>query len=367
MSRAAAALLISLLAGGPRDAPFVHFEPAPEGHSWANTYLLAMASSYAYRGRVQDLPGESFAEKFQHPYGRLGLEVRAFIQSDGDDDTDTQVLVLGNDQILLVVFCGSEGHDAGAAMRDWLTDAKFWPLELEGARIHRGFHYALESIWDDLDAAVAEPLEEGLSLWLTGHSQGGALANLAAYRWHREQVPVAGVYTFAAPKIGDAAFVADFQQRLGSRSQQWSTTLDPVPRVPEITDRSAFEKLGVTNMVGATGAAELDTIQQMSGVPNPLAHRVSSYVNYFYRALPAGLRENMPPPPAQCALYTRHVGTHPEDGRPLCRDRVRRIRRQRCLDRGRGIVEPWCVAEEPGKFRYLAWKLKPGEPQAGAE
>ncbi len=343
-------------------APFDHFEAAPEGHSWINAYLLATASGNAYRGRVKDLDGDGFAEKFRHLYTPLGLNVVAFVDSGEEEGTGTQAVVVENDEIVLVIFCGSEGHDASAAMRDWLTDASFWPLEVEDVSIHRGFHYALESVWEQLDAAVAEPLEKGRALWLTGHSLGGALANLAAYRWSREQVPVAGVYTFATPKIGDAAFVADFEQRLGAHSQQWSTTLDPIPRLPELTTRTAFEKLGVTNMVHASGQAELDTTQRMNSAPNPMAHRVGSYVNYLYRALPADVRQRVPRPPALCALYTRHVGIHPDNGYPLCRDRFLRTRRKRCLESGREIVEPWCTAAEPGKFRYLAQKLKPARP-----
>ena len=357
MNNVVVALLLSLATVST--PPFDLFEPTPEGHSWVDAYLLAMASGNAYRGRVMDLEGDDFVEKFQHLYTPLGLTVLAFIESDEEEGTGTQALVLRNDSIVLVVFCGSEGHDTTAALRDWLTDAKFWPLAVDGLRIHRGFHYALESVWSDLDAAIAGPLEDGLSLWITGHSLGGALANLAAYQWSLKQVPVAGVYTFAAPKIGDAAFVADFQKRLGTRSQQWSTTLDPVPRLPEITKRTAYEKLGVTNMIHASGKAELDTTLRMSNVPNPMAHRVSSYVNYLYRGLPESVRPQVPQPPAQCALYTKHVGTHPTNGYPMCQDRILRIRRERCLEDRREIVEPWCVAVERGKFRYQAQKLKP--------
>ncbi len=351
-------LLVALAAGRLPAEPFDHFEPDPEGLSWINTYLLATAAGNAYRGRVKDLEGDGFADKFQHLYTSLGLAVDAFIESGEEDGTGTQALVVSDDRIVLVIFCGSEGHDTAAAMSDWWTDAKFWPLEIEDVRIHRGFHQALESVWAELDGAVKGRLEDGRTLWLTGHSLGGALANLAAYRWSREQVPVAGVYTFAAPKTGDAAFVTDFQERLGQRSQQWSTTLDPVPRVPEITERTAYEKLGVTNMVHASGKAELDTTQRMSGVPNPMAHRVSAYVNYLYRALPEDARPRVPHPPALCALYTRHVGTHPADGYPLCRDRFLRTRRARCIENGREILEPWCVTAETGKYRYLAQKLK---------
>ncbi len=364
MKRVFVAVLVALSAGGLQAAPFAHFEAAPGGLSWVNSYLLAVASGNAYRGRVKDLEGDGYAEKFEHLYRPLGLEVLAFIESGEEEGTGTQVLVLRGEGIVLVVFCGSEGHDTAAAMRDWLTDAKFWPLEVEGVRVHRGFHQALESVWEELDEAVAVAVRDGSRLWLTGHSLGGALANLAAYRWSGEQVPVAGVYTFAAPKIGDAALVADFERRLGARSQQWSTTLDPVPRLPELAEREAYQKLGVTNMVDASGLVELDTIQRMSSVPNPLAHRVSSYVNYLYRALPEDVRQQVPRPPAQCALYTRAVGVHPDNGYPLCRDRFLRTRRRRCLERGDEVVEPWCVTVEPGKFRYLAQKLKPRKPRS---
>ncbi len=361
----------SVLAGSmpAGTAPFAHFEPAPEGHSWVNAYLLATASGNAYRGRAINLEGDGLAEKFHHLYTPLGLTVLAYVESDEAEGTGTQALVLRGEEIVLVVFCGSEGHDDAAAMRDWLTNASIWPLDVDGVRLHRGFHYALESVWSELDAAVAGPLEDGLALWLTGHSLGGALANLAAYRWSRQQVPVGGVYTFAAPKIGDAAFVADFEQRLGTRSQQWSTTLDPVPRLPELTARTTFEKLGVTNMVHASGKAELDTSQRMSSVPNPMAHRVGSYVNYLYRALPGEVRDRVPRPPALCALYHQNVGSHPHNGYPLCRDRFLKVRRKRCLEDGRQVVESpsmesWCVTIETGKFRYLAQKLKPKRPAA---
>ncbi len=360
LARVAVFLILNLwVAGHLTASPFDHFEPDPESPSWANTYLLAIAAGNAYRGRVKDFEGDGYAEKFQHLYTPLGLTVDAFIESSEDGGTGTQALVVSNEVIVLVIFCGSEGHDSAAAMRDWLTDAKIWPLEVDGRRIHRGFHQALESVWSDLDAAVQESLDGDRALWLTGHSLGAALANLAAFRWSLEQVPVAGVYTFAAPKTGDAAFVASFQEELGTRSQQWSTILDPVPHVPEIARRSAYEKLGVTNVVHASGEAELDTTQRVAGVPNPMAHRVSSYVNYLYRALPDETRESLPRPPALCALYTRHVGAHPDNGYPLCRDRFLKVRRERCLKRGGEILEPWCLTADDGKFRYLTQKLKP--------
>ncbi len=338
--------------------PFSDFEPSVDEMSWIDTYLLALAVNSSYRGQVRDFAGESFAEKFAHVYEPLGLRVIAFLDS-GDETTGTQALVLRSEAIILVVFCGSEGHETSAAVRDWLTDAKVWPIEIEGTRIHRGFYYALESVWEDLVAAVAQPLSEGLELWFTGHSLGGALANLAAYRFHRQGNPVGGVYTFAAPKLGDHEFAAAFSGCLGERSQQWSTTLDPITRMPEITKRAAYEKLGVTNMVDASGNVELDTVQRMTRLPNPLAHRVTAYVNYLYRALPDAVRDKVPSPPPLCSSTTRDVGQHPENGWALCRDRIRKIGRVQCRESGGQVLDTWCLREDQGKYRYLAQKLKP--------
>ncbi|MEM7355815.1 MAG: lipase family protein [Acidobacteriota bacterium] len=348
-----------LLFGGPPIAavPFADFEPVADELSWIDTYLLALASSAAYRGPVKDLAGETFADKFSHVYEPLGLEVVAFLEA-GEAKTGTQALVLRNEAIVLVVFCGSEGHDTTAATRDWLTDARIWPLEVDGMQIHRGFHYALGSVWEALYASVAPLQSSGLQLWLTGHSLGGALANLAAYRLEKEGVAVAGVYTFAAPKLGDQEFVADFEQCLGVRSQQWSTELDPITRMPEITRRAAYEKLGVTNVVRASGQAELDTVQKMSRFPNPWAHRVSAYVNYLYRALPTEVRAKVPIPPPLCATTSVHVGEHPVDGFALCRERLRKVSRKKCSAEGGTVIEPWCLTEDPGKFRYRAQRLK---------
>src|ERR1700686_2804213 len=86
--------------------------------------------------------------------------------------------------------------------------------------IHAGFGHALRDAWGQVRAAVegmsppaAVPNNlNGLStipqptLWLTGHSLGGALAVLASATfsmWQSAQIrPVSGVYTFGQPRIG---------------------------------------------------------------------------------------------------------------------------------------------------------------------
>ncbi len=405
----AAILCVPLAAA---DLPFDHFEPDAVGHSWSNAYLLATASAWAYRVDVEQFEGEAWIDRFRFVYDRLGLEVLAYLDSGAGAEADTQALVLGGDSIIVVAFSGTATHDRKALLRDVKTDARIRQLELDvpgtgPVRIHRGFDAALGAVWEELEATLdtarrPAPRREGRpdaarpdaarpdaarpdaarpdaarpdaarpdaarpdaarALWLTGHSLGGALANLAAWRWHRQGVPVAGVVTFAAPKAGDIDFVADFEERLGARSQQWSTALDPITRLPETTKGEAYAKVGVTHVVHASGVAELDTVQKMTSAPNPLAHRTLAYVNYLYRALPEEVRVRVPPPPPLCAASSKRVGLHPQDGLPMCLTYgARKIRPAACRERDGTIFESWCLTEDAGKFRYRARKLKGGK------
>ncbi len=48
-------------------------------------------------------------------------------------------------------------------------------------------------------------------IWLTGHSLGGALATIAAYRLLKMGMNVHGLYTFGSPRVGNYGFVHDFR------------------------------------------------------------------------------------------------------------------------------------------------------------
>ncbi|MBI4752715.1 MAG: lipase family protein [Acidobacteria bacterium] len=96
--------------------------------------------------------------------------------------------------------------------KDVLTDASFLPFSVgRGVKIHSGFLQALSLVWDKLSRfLISRNLDR---LWFTGHSLGGALAMLSAYRFGKEfpnRVPIE-VFTFGAPCVGNAAFRNDFK------------------------------------------------------------------------------------------------------------------------------------------------------------
>lgn len=111
-----------------------------------------------------------------------------------------------------------------SSMTDMATNAWMglvqptWAGPVANAKVHSGFNDAVSGIWPQLTAALArattksraKSARRGLlpgSVFFTGHSLGGALAQVAAMRAHVEQrVPTsAAVYSFGSPRIGNDA------------------------------------------------------------------------------------------------------------------------------------------------------------------
>jgi triacylglycerol lipase len=138
----------------------------------------------------------------------------------------TQVLTGSLGGLRYIAFRGSE------SIQDWLANARFLPSEREdGVKIHTGFLAALDEVWADLaeaegHAGQTEPLVA------TGHSLGGALAHLSAWRWAKAGRAVHGVYTFGAPRVGHRDFRSSYDALLGARTLRVINHVDIVTRVP---------------------------------------------------------------------------------------------------------------------------------------
>ena len=106
---------------------------------------------------------------------------------------------------------------------DVLLKAKPWDV----GHAHQGFGKALEPIWKPLEGALN--LLKDRPVWFTGHSLGGALATLAAFR--RRQHP-GGVYTFGSPRVGNGVFAGSFDGVYMERSVRYVNDHDAVTHVP---------------------------------------------------------------------------------------------------------------------------------------
>lgn len=179
---------------------------------------LARASCAAYRATVAEV-AELLAKS--NLSGRIDLFANG----------DTEGFIFTDEDQCVVSFRGS------VSIGDWVNNASVdlvpWRA---GGRVHEGFNAALNLVWMDISPIIKERAK-GRTLWLTGHSLGGALAVLAAMRLRLEAAMVVdGIYTFGMPKVGDDDFAAAFTQHHGNNAFTFLNEGDFVPWLPIIPD-----------------------------------------------------------------------------------------------------------------------------------
>jgi triacylglycerol lipase len=142
--------------------------------------------------------------------------------------------------------------------KNWMTDLQAtavrfaWIFQGAGevGEIHAGVGHALFDAWQKIQIALDEVIPrppadsdpaavanvKERTLWLTGHSLGGALAVVAgaAFSMWTEQVKrqINGIYTFGQPRIGLYRFCGEYDHQLQARTFRFVNKKDLVPRVP---------------------------------------------------------------------------------------------------------------------------------------
>ena len=130
------------------------------------------------------------------------------------DRNGTQAFLAAGPDYAVLAFRGSDD------VRAWAVNLSVRPVSWVGrGKVHEGFAGALQAVWPKIEAAVSAL---DLPLMITGHSQGGALAALAAAR-----CPGAELLTFGCPKVGDGEFCASV-----GKATRYVNNLDIVCRLP---------------------------------------------------------------------------------------------------------------------------------------
>ena len=203
----------------------VDFEPHPAGLSSKNSKLLAHASLIAYSDEPACMAWAN----------ANGFDESKFFSATNDFmGVDTQGFVARDQNILLIAFRGTQPSE----LTDWITDAKAVPETwgYPAGHVHKGFYEALRAVWP-LNGEATLPqwlMNRGnRAVWITGHSLGGALAEVcAAEAAFVAHLPVDGVYTFGQPRVGTEGFAQAVQPALGARIFRYVHDRDIVPRVP---------------------------------------------------------------------------------------------------------------------------------------
>ncbi len=149
----------------------------------------------------------------------------------------------------VIAFAGTEPTN----IADWIVDLS---LRKTADGIHAGFASGVDAAWNSLVAPLAD-----LSgpVVLAGHSLGGALAVVAAFRLVQDGVlppdRLRGVYTFGMPRAGDGRFAERYRALgLAARTFRIVHGADIVASLPPAETPFAFRHVGA-RLSCAHGAA----------------------------------------------------------------------------------------------------------------
>lgn len=254
----------------------IEFNPSADGYSVRDATWMAEMAALAYQG--PDM---------------VGMQLRSWgfslISEILDPATDTNGFTASREKVLVISFRGT------SAFRDFVTDGDIRRARPEWApgTVHNGFKTALDAVWSQITTKLGPPAAQQKDIWLTGHSLGAALAQLAALRLNRAGYRVHRVYTFGTPRIGDKDFVVDYDRRLGTQSFPHVNWRDIVTRVPPVT--LGFHAAASAKTRRFTGSGHELKIQPDEGmdsaeVPNDWRTAVRNSINKTTVFLPDELR-----------------------------------------------------------------------------
>ena len=211
----------------PNLIPYGDFAPqySIAKYSPKDAISFCLASRLAYEklknGRIDK-------KKIAHEAVGWGFEkVEAFEVMRGGD-IDTQGFLAVNNQRILAAFRGTE------SLPDWLTNLQTVrdPGPWKNTKVHEGFQDAFHAAALRIGEIIGRTRNTH-EVWLAGHSLGGALAVLLAATLLENGLPVTGLYTFGAPRVGDLDFATRLDKELDGKAH-WRVVNEGevVPHLP---------------------------------------------------------------------------------------------------------------------------------------
>ena len=191
----------TLVAACAQAEDFDFLEQESNGYSDAQAKISLHLSQDAYCGKSAYLT--------QHYSGVLAGFVATKIISNVVNDVEGFVGYLPSDKSIYVAFRGSE------SVRNWITNLTFdkTPYTTFSActscEVHQGFYQATLSVYPDVLKEVQRlrGLYPTYSVKTTGHSLGGALAQLTAMELIHSGYAVSMI-NFGQPRVGESNYAA---------------------------------------------------------------------------------------------------------------------------------------------------------------
>lgn len=138
------------------------------------------------------------------------------------DVKGAQAYVMSDKDDVLIACRGTEPTELNDIKAD--LKAKREPHHVAG-KVHRGFYGEYKKVINDIKEALNKHNKKGdKTVWVCGHSLGGAMAVLVAV----ELKPNGGLYTFGQPRVGNK----DFLKLIDFPYYRYRNNNDVVPTVP---------------------------------------------------------------------------------------------------------------------------------------
>jgi hypothetical protein len=135
-------------------------------------------------------------------------------------------LAVALDHVIIAIRGSGEADDWRNNLR--FRQQAYWL----GGHVHQGFALAASGITEAVQRELQRSPEiyGNKPLWLTGHSSGGSIAILVAQELAERQIEIDGIYTFGAPKVGDALYARLYTLR--DKLHAFAALGDVVPLLP---------------------------------------------------------------------------------------------------------------------------------------
>lgn len=139
------------------------------------------------------------------------------------DVEGAQAYVMSDKDDVLIACRGTEPTQ----LNDVVADLKMFPVpHHKGGRVHRGFYGEYQKVIPGIKEALTKHNKSGKkTVWVCGHSLGGAMAVLVA----AELQPNGGLHTFGQPRVGNAEFLKCLKDILYYRYRNNNDIVTAVP------------------------------------------------------------------------------------------------------------------------------------------
>lgn len=203
--------------------------------------ICAIASGVAYEGETQVLQWS---------------QTESFASIDFFDWSNTQGFVASTEKVVILAFRGTERNFA-----DWIRNLKIRSVpSFVGGSVHAGFQEGLLKAWPIVTNLLRKHKADQKTIWITGHSLGGALAVLAAAYSFDSLGRNIRLVTFGQPRVSRGDLTRFIDRSFGESFWRFVNNRDIVPKIPP-----GFDHTGERLFFDGDGVLSRSRLQSRAG------------------------------------------------------------------------------------------------------